>query len=109
VFALCTECAASCMQSDQNSFRIRNIDISGVSASVTTVAGSGTAAYADGLGTVASFVNPSTVTSDALMGNAYVVSLLISPSNAPFIVQAPVVALCTRSSPVDSTYLRVVG
>ncbi|MGI4751407.1 MAG: gliding motility-associated C-terminal domain-containing protein [Janthinobacterium lividum] len=53
---------------DVGNNKIRKIDPSGI---VTTVAGSGTKTFADGIGTAAGFNNPQSITLDAI-GNIYV-------------------------------------
>jgi sugar lactone lactonase YvrE len=61
--------------SDYGNHRIRKIDIS--TALVTTLAGSGSSAYADGLGTASSFYYPTGVAVDGI-GNLFVADLINS-------------------------------
>jgi sugar lactone lactonase YvrE len=54
---------------DQNSQKIRKLSLAGI---VTTVAGSGTGSEVDGVGTNATFTNPSGMVYDPVTGNLYV-------------------------------------
>ena len=62
------------MQADAACHVIRRVVVS--SAEVTTIAGSGAMAYADGVGTVASFFGPLSITIDAAGTTILIVSSL---------------------------------
>lgn len=69
--AIVTDAAGNMYITDEGNHKIKKISTSGV---VTTIAGSGTSGYADGLGTAAIFKSPHGIAVDPL-GNLYVTDI----------------------------------